>query len=136
TTSPYKRTSGTIHVTEGDHNEVEVIVEPMGILRGMVRRHGVPVPFARVGIYGPTPAGVTTDANGRYEARGLEPGQYGFYCDDRRRSAMYAEDRTVDLGPAETRERDIELAWGGSISGNVVDAQGNAVPGVAVSFRA
>ncbi|MDQ3364257.1 MAG: sigma-70 family RNA polymerase sigma factor [Myxococcota bacterium] len=135
-TRPYKRTSGPIRVAEGDHNVVEVVVEPMGILRGTVRRRGVPVPFARVGIHGPTRAGVTTDETGRYEARGLEPGQYGFYSDDRRRGAMFAQDRAVDLGPAETREYDIELAWGGSIAGHVVDVHGNAVSGVAVDFRA
>jgi hypothetical protein len=134
-TTPYKNTSDVIHVVEGDHNAVELSVEPMATLRGVVTRHGVPVPFARVDIKGPSRAGITADGSGRYEARGLDPGKYGFYCDDRERGAMYSEDRDVELGPGETREHDIELAWGGSISGQVVNSRGDPVPSVTVAFR-
>lgn len=134
-TTPYKNTSGTIHVTQGDHNAVELVVEQMGTLRGTVTRHGIPVPFARVDIAGPSRAGVTADGAGRYEARGLEPGKYGFYCDDRKRGAMFSEDRDVELGAGETREHNIELTWGATISGLVVNSRGEPVPSVTVAFR-
>ncbi|HEX7840365.1 MAG TPA: carboxypeptidase-like regulatory domain-containing protein, partial [Kofleriaceae bacterium] len=135
-TTPYRRTSGPVHVLEGDRNRAEIIVEPLGVLRGTIRRHGVPVPFARVDIAGPSRAGLTADAAGHYEARGLEPGKYGYYCDDRRLGAIFAEDRVVELGPGETREHDIELAWGGMIAGHVLDGHGDPVAGVEVRFQA
>lgn len=134
-TTPYRRTSGAIHVVEGDGNGAEITVEPLGVLRGTIRRNGVPVPFARVSISGPSRAGLTTDASGRYEARGLEAGAYIFYCDDRRRQAMFVEDG-VELGSGETREHDVELAWGGTITGRVVDKRGDPVMGVEVRFQA
>lgn len=136
TTAPYRRISGRVHILDGDRNTAEIDVVPLGTIRGTVRRHGVPVPFARVDIAGPTAAGLTTDASGHYEARGLEPGSYGFYCDDRQRGAMFAADRTFALALGETRERDIELAWGGTISGVVVDGRGAPVAGALVWFRA
>jgi RNA polymerase sigma factor (sigma-70 family) len=134
-TTPFKNTSGATHVVEGDHNAVELLVEPMGTFRGTVTRHGTPVPFARVDVAGPSRAGVTADAAGRYEAAGLEAGKYGFYCDDRKRGAMYTEDRDIELGPGETREHNIELSWGASISGRVVNNRGEPVPSVTVAFR-
>jgi RNA polymerase sigma-70 factor (ECF subfamily) len=130
-TTPYRRTSGAIHVVEGDGNRADITVEPLGVLRGTVRRLGVPVPFARVSIRGPSRAGLTANVAGYYEARGLDAGTYSFYCDDRRRGAMFAEDG-VELGPGETREHDVELAWGGAIGGRVVDGHGEPVSGVEV----
>jgi len=133
-TAPYRRTSAAIHVVEGDRNSAEVTVESLGTIRGTVRRHGEPVPYARVDINGPSKAGLTTDATGRYEARGLDAGKYAFYCDDRRRGAMATEDWVFELGPAETREHDIDLAWGGTISGRVVNRRGDPVAGVTARF--
>jgi hypothetical protein len=134
-TTPYRRASGSIHIVAGDRNTADVVVEELGVIRGVVRRRGVPVPYARVDIAGPSSAGLTTDASGRYEAKGLEPGKYGFYCDDRQRGAMFSQERTFELGLGETREHDIELAWGGRIAGNVVDGNGAPVAGAMVWFR-
>jgi hypothetical protein len=134
-TTPYQRTSGAIHVVEGDRNTALLVVAAMSTLRGTVRRHGVPVPFARVDVAGPSRAGVTADGAGHYDVHGLAPGTYGFYADDRRRGAMYSEPRDVELGAGETREHDIDLAWGATIAGHVVDAHGTGVAGVVVSFR-
>jgi protocatechuate 3,4-dioxygenase beta subunit len=136
TTTPYKRSSGVVHVVEGDRNNVEVEVEPMAVLRGTVRRRGAAVPYARVDIVGPSRAGLTADAFGRYEARGLEAGKYAFYCDDRRRGAMFAEGAVVEVGAGESREHDIDLAWGSTIAGRVVDGRGEPVAGALVWFRA
>lgn len=132
TTAPYRRTSGAVAVVAGDQNTTEISVEPLGTIRGTIRRHGRPVPYARIDIAGPSKAGLTSDAAGRYEAKGLEAGTYGFYCDDRQRGAMFAEERVFELGAGETRERDIELAWGGTIAGHVVDRVGAPVVGASV----
>jgi hypothetical protein len=48
---------------------------------------------------------------------------------------MFAEDG-FELGAAEAREHDIELAWGGTIAGHVVDTHGAPVAGAMVSFQA
>lgn len=133
-TTPFRRTSGPIHVVEGDGNRAEITVEPLGAVRGLIRRNGTPVPFARVSIRGPSSVGLTADASGHYEARGLEAGSYSFYCDDRRGGAMFAEDGIV-LGSGETREHDIELAWGGTIAGHVVDRHRAPIVGVGVAVR-
>ncbi len=135
TTAPYRRTSGTIAIVPGDRNTTEISVEPLGAIRGTIRRHGLPVPYARVDIAGPSKAGLTADAAGRYEAKGLEAGKYGFYCDDRQRGAMFVEDRVFELGAGETREHDVELAWGGTIAGHVVDRAGAPVVGASVWFQ-
>lgn len=134
-TTPYRRTSGAVHIVAGDRNTAEVVVEPLGVIRGTVRRKGAPVPFARVGIAGPSSAGLTADASGRFEAKGLEPGKYAFYCDDRQGRAMFADDRLFELGPGETREHDIDLTWGGTIAGHVVDGSGAPVAGAMVWWR-
>jgi hypothetical protein len=41
-----------------------------------------------------------------------------------------------ELGPGQTREHDIDLVWGGTISGHVVDGRGAPVEGAMVWFRA
>lgn len=134
-TTPYRRTSGPVRVLEGDQNRADIIVERLGVLRGTIRRNGVPVPYARVDISGPSRAGVTADAAGRYEVRGLEPGTYGYYCDDRRLGAMSTKRRALELGPGEAREYDIELEFGGTIAGQVVDERGAPVASVDVAFQ-
>ena len=134
-TTPFRRTSGAVSIVAGDRNTADVVVEALGVIRGVVRRRGAPVPYARVDIAGPSKAGLTADASGRYEAKGLEPGKYGFYCDDRQRGAMFFEDRVFELGLGETREHDVDLAWGGTIAGHVVDGDGAPVADAIVWFN-
>jgi RNA polymerase sigma factor (sigma-70 family) len=114
-------------------NTVTLEAEPLGRIRGVVRRHGEPVPYARIDINGPTKRGITSDGAGRYDLDGLEPGRYGFYADDQRRGAFISTS-SVTLGDGETRDYDLELAWGAQISGRVGDASGTPVPGVNVRF--
>jgi hypothetical protein len=48
---------------------------------------------------------------------------------------MMFEERVFELGLGETREHDIDLAWGGTIAGHVVDGSGAPVTGALVWFR-
>jgi RNA polymerase sigma-70 factor (ECF subfamily) len=114
-------------------NTITLDAEPLGRIRGVVRRHGEPVPYARIDMNGPTKRGITSDGAGRYDLDGLEPGAYGFYADDQRRGAFIAT-APVTLGDGETRDFDIELAWGAQISGMVGDASGAPVRGANVRF--
>jgi protocatechuate 3,4-dioxygenase beta subunit len=101
-----------------------------------VRRHGIPVPYARVDVGGVgLRGGLTADGAGRYQIDGLEPGEYGFWADDGRRGAFFAGEKLVKLGEGETREYDIELAWGARIVGTVVDRAGAPVANANVRFN-
>ncbi|NVB85383.1 MAG: sigma-70 family RNA polymerase sigma factor [Kofleriaceae bacterium] len=120
-------------ITVVDSTSVEIEVEPLATLSGVVRRHGIAIPFARVDIAGPSRAEVTADASGNYVAAGLVPGTYAIYADDRRRGAAVRED---GIEVATDQQHDIELAWGGRISGIVVDGRGAPVPNAHVVFVA
>ena len=98
-------------------NSIVLEAEPAGCIRGVVRRHGVPVAYARVDMGGTSGRGVTSDGAGRYKTDGLEPGKYGFYADDQRREA-FIETELITLKEAETRDYDIELAWGAPMHGH------------------
>jgi RNA polymerase sigma factor (sigma-70 family) len=135
TTAPFGiRSPRSVTVVAGDRNNVVLEVVPLAVVRGTVRRHGLPVPFARIGINGPSKVGTTTDAAGHYELAGLEPGTYGLLADDTRLGA-YIADVTLSLGLGEQRDFDVELAWGARIAGVVVDGHGAPVPGVLVRWN-
>jgi RNA polymerase sigma-70 factor (ECF subfamily) len=109
----------------------------LGRIRGVVRRHGAPVPFARVDIGGiGKRGGLTADAAGHYELDGLELGSYGVYADDARRTAYFTAGDVVKLGEGETREYDVDLKWGARVSGTVVDGGGKPVANANVRFDA
>jgi RNA polymerase sigma factor (sigma-70 family) len=114
-------------------NTVTLDAEPLGRIRGVVRRHGAPVPYARIDMNGPVKRGITSDGAGRYDLDGLEPGPYEFYADDQRRGAFIST-APVTLGEGQTLDHDLELAWGAQISGMVDDASGAPVRGVNVRF--
>ncbi len=134
--APVKLISNPVELVAGD-NSVTLEAQPLGRIRGFVRRHGQPVPFARVDIAGgPSAVGITADATGHYEADGLEAGSYGFYADDGHRGAYFTGGDLVTVADGETRDYDVELVWGARISGTVVDASGAPVPNVSVRFRA
>jgi len=141
--SPYRvRAPEAVVVVAGD-NDVTLEVEALGGLRGTVRRHGEPVPGARV-CAGRKPEGGApperntcgnADPGGRYELAGLAPGTYGLFADDAAAGAGVHGVR-VALAAAEQRELDLELTDGARIAGVVVDATGAPVPGVHLRFAA
>src|SRR5262249_40599115 len=122
TAAPVRVVAPPSTLVAGD-NPIVLEAEPLGRIRGVVRRHGAPVPYARVDLNGPTRRGITTDGAGRFDLEGLEPGRYGFYADDRRRGAFITFE-SITLADGETRDQDIELAWGAQISGTVADSSG------------
>jgi RNA polymerase sigma factor (sigma-70 family) len=134
--APMRVISPPVELVEGE-NTIVLEGVPLGRIRGVVRRHGVPVPYARVDIGGiGKRGGLTADGAGRYEVDGLEPGEYGFYADDARRGAYFTGGNLVKLGDGETREYDIELAWGARIAGTVVDQSGAPLANMNVRFSA
>lgn len=134
TAAPVRVVNRPAELIAGD-NSITLEGQPLGRIRGVVRRHGVPVPYARIDINGPTKRGITSDGTGRYDLDGLEVGRYSFYADDQRRGA-YIAGAMLTIGNAETRDYDIELAWGAQIAGIVVDSRGAPVADVNVRFTA
>lgn len=132
TAEPVRVVTPPSTLVAGD-NAIVLDAEPLGRIRGGVRRHGLPVPYARVDMNGPVRRGITADGAGRYELDGLEPGNYHFYADDQHRGA-FVSTGAVPLGEGETRDHDIELTWGAQISGTVVDPSGAPVANVSVRF--
>ncbi len=108
---PMHVVSQPIALVAGD-NRVAIATQPLGRIRGVVRRHGEPVPYARLDCGGVSVGrGINADGAGRFELAGLEAGQYSFYADDARRGAVFAGE-FPPLGDGETLDHDIELAWG------------------------
>ena len=81
TAEPVRVATPPMLLVAGD-NTITLEGEPLGRIRGVVRRHGAPVPYARIDMNGAARRGVTTDGTGRYDLEGLEPGKYFFYADD------------------------------------------------------
>jgi RNA polymerase sigma factor (sigma-70 family) len=136
TAGPYRvRSPATAAVAAGTRNDVVLEVEPLGLLRGTVRRHGVPVPGARVCAARrrpPNTCGVA-DPLGRYELGGLEPGDYAVFADDTQVGA-FVHDVKLTLALGEHRELELELAGGARITGTVSDRGGVSAAGVHVRF--
>lgn len=137
TALPMRVVSPPVALVAGD-NRVTLATQALGTIRGFVRRHGVPVPFARIDMGDKartTLRGFNADGTGHYVAAGLEPGTYGFYADDQQRAANIEIEDSVLVGEGETRDFDIELAWSAKIRGSVVDAGGRPVAGAQVQLQ-
>ncbi len=128
TALPMRVVSSPFALVAGD-NRITIDTQPLGKIRGFVRRHGAVVPYARVGI---AHRGVNADSTGHYEIAGLEPGKYDYYADDSRRGSYIAGHLPSPLGEGEIRDFDVELAWGARVTGTVVDATGQLVAGAQV----
>ena len=108
-------------------------------IRGVVRQpdNGPPIAGATVGaILGRSqPGRAITDDQGRYEIEGLEPGLYRIQVQGPRRAAGFPEMVTKRATvPAEgSLTVDIELPQHASISGRVVDQNGEPLPGAVVA---
>ena len=115
-------------------------------LRGTVRDAAArPVSGARVRIGGfaqvkdpepgyvanspPPPVDVRTDANGRYEVRGLPPEQVFVRARSATSSATW---QLLTLQAGEAQQLDVLLPDGGSIAGFVRDEEGNGIAGARI----
>ncbi len=120
-----------IHVDTADVSGVKIEVTSRASVTGRVTHAGKPVEGAdvRVGYQH-----VVTDAEGRYEVRGLEAGTYRVYGESTR-LGVFSPGPRVDLGAHDRKTGvDVELDLAGSISGKVVDQEGAPAVGVLVSF--
>lgn len=136
TASPYRvRSPATATVTAGARHDIVIEVEPLGSLRGTVRRHGAVVPGARICALRrrpPNTCGIG-DPLGRYELVGLEPGDYAVFADDAQVGA-FVRDVKVSLALGEHRELALELVGGARITGTVSERDGAPAAGVHVRF--
>jgi eukaryotic-like serine/threonine-protein kinase len=101
-------------------------------LHGRVLRHGRPVSGATISFEGGQLASrltVTSNADGRYEIRALRRGHYGLICMAPDHDAKGMHEVTLDRDDV---TMDLDLDEESTISGVVVDEQGNPVPGVHV----
>ena len=115
--------------------DVVIEVEPLGGLRGTVRRNGAVVPGARVCAMRRRPPNTcgAAGADGRYELAELEPGDYAVYADDAQVGA-FVRDVKLTLALGEHRELALELADGARITGTVSDPGGAPAAGAHVRF--
>lgn len=127
----------SFRVERGEHEDIVIEVEALGSIVGRVVRGRRPVAGARVQIHGPNErelAPIRTDADGRFEARGLHPGPWALFGESERDGRFGRAPETVQVTRGATEEVTIDLAYGAAIAGVVVDQDGAPVPGVAVHF--
>jgi RNA polymerase sigma factor (sigma-70 family) len=137
TASPYRvRSPDDVVVAAGARGDVVLEVEPLAVLRGVVRHHGTPAARARVCAWlrdhGPTSC-VNADAQARFELPELAAGDYSLFADDPELGAA-VHDVQLALGEGEQKTLDLALTGGERIAGTVVDPAGAPVAGARVRF--
>ena len=123
-------TPKTVDTTGGSAENVTVEVAELAALRGKVLRKGKPVSDTVV----QTSIGqsASSDAEGKYEIRGLPPGELQVTAQSFGSVTAFAPFQKVKLTAGTDTELDIDLTGGAEVHGTVVDATGNPVPGVYV----
>jgi len=127
----------TFRVTQPEHTGVTLEVESLGTITGHVVRNKRPVAGARIDIHGPNENDldeIRTNADGRFEARGLRPGPWTLFAGYDREGA-FGGPKTVKLERGATADVTIDLTFAASIAGRVIDQTGAPVAGVAVWFE-
>jgi RNA polymerase sigma factor (sigma-70 family) len=127
----------TFEIVRPEHDDVTIEVDPLGVIAGRVLRRGRPVDAARIELRGPNSAEVEpvrTGLDGRFEARGLGPGEWRVIGSSERDGA-FSPAQEVHLERGQRAEVTIDLSYGAAISGVVVDQDGAPVPAVSVEFR-
>jgi RNA polymerase sigma factor (sigma-70 family) len=127
----------TFEVIRPEHDDVIIEVDALGVIAGKVLRRGRPVDTALIVLRGPNSAElgpVRTGVDGRFEARGLRPGEWRVIGSSDWEGAFGAA-QEVHLERGQRAEVTIDLANGAAISGVVVDQDGAPVPAVSVEFR-
>lgn len=128
----------TFRVTEREHAGIVIEVEPLGAIVGRVVRNRLPVADARVVISGPNEGDlpmVRSDADGRFEVRGLWAGPWTLYASDEAAGAFGRAPKTIHITAGNTEEVTIDLPYSASVTGTVVDQHGVPVPAVHVELH-
>lgn len=118
-----------------DRDDVAIEVSNLATLRGRTLHAGKPAPRTEIHTNG---AGenhdTVSDGDGVYEIRGLRAGTHKIFALSNEAGA-FGEGLEVTLAEGETKTNvDIDMPWGGTISGTVVDQDGKPVGGVYVQF--
>lgn len=136
-TSPHKlRSPASVHVTPGEQS-IELEVEQLGSIVGTVRHKGTAIPNTLVGAKGTVwtnTRSVETDARGRFVFDDLEPDEYLLWAHSPAAGAFVILDERIRVELGTRSEMDLELRFGSSIAGSVVDSNGAPVAGAFVTF--
>lgn len=128
----------TFTVSRPEHTGVVIEIAPLGSIVGTVVRKGQPVAGANVelnGINSNELGPLRTDDAGRFEARGLRPGKWIAFASSDREGAFGRVATDIQLAAGETKEVTIDMAYGATIAGTVVDQDGAPVPSVTVVYQ-
>ena len=119
-------------LARAEDRTVEIRLGPgCGVEFLVVNLRGEPVADAKIqGTGAGSPVYGSTDASGRFERRDLAPGRYHMILDAKIRGHAQSE---LELKPGETTRWDVKLDPGRTLTGVLVDARGNPLPGWIVS---
>lgn len=118
-----------------DRDGIVIDVAELGVIAGRTLRDGKPIPRVNVQLIGDGGRDqVTSDGAGHYEARGLAAGTFKLYATAPEAGA-FSGPAEVTLAAAEHKENvDLDVPYGASIAGKVVDQDGKPVANVYVRF--
>jgi hypothetical protein len=140
--APYEVKGGNeIDINRAVVDGVRLDVGKVATVRGRVTRHGVPVagadilyePAPQTTLHSPPPT-ARSNAVGDFVMEAIPPGPGRLVAIDYR-SKAFTEWVPINLGPAEDKSLDLDLACAGEVKGFVVDEAGNAVGGVYVRIE-
>ncbi|MBA3391276.1 MAG: sigma-70 family RNA polymerase sigma factor [Deltaproteobacteria bacterium] len=136
-TSPYRlRSPASIRISPGEQS-VDLDVEQLGSIVGTVRRKGKAIPNTLVGTSGTKWTNRRTtesDETGRFVFDDLAADEYLLFGHSPAAGAFVNLDKRIRVEPGTRTEMDVELRYGASISGSVVDTKGSPVAGAFVNF--
>lgn len=137
-TSPYRlRSPATVQIAAGEQR-VDLEVEKMGSLSGIVRRQGKPVSHALVRASASKWTNSrTTETNelGQYAFEDLDADTYKLFAHSPAAGAFVDLEKPIRIELGVSTQVDIDLRYAAGISGTVVDAKSAPVAGVFVSFQ-
>ena len=135
---------GGVHVEEGRTNFLEVRLVPGATVTGTAfTEGGVPAEGVSISIYKrnsyevnrrvfPWPS-ARTDAEGSFELRFVPPGNQHFHADAPEQSGLGSDSSTLALEPGDSKEWHAVLSTGLTITGKLVDGEGNPIEGWSVN---
>ncbi|MBL9019612.1 MAG: carboxypeptidase regulatory-like domain-containing protein, partial [Myxococcales bacterium] len=133
--TPYEVLSPANIVVKTDRDEVVIEVASLGVIAGRTLRDKKPVPRVEVRVIGGgEDIVVTSDDQGHYEAKGLAAGTFKLYPHAKEVGAFGGETQVV-LKAAERKDNvDLDVPFGATIDGKVVDQEGKPVANVYVRY--
>ena len=133
--TPYEVISPASVTTTADRDGVVIDVSSLGVIAGRTLRDKKPVPRVDVRVVG---GGgnvmVTSDDSGHYEVTGLAAGTYTLHPNAKEAGA-FGNPKEVVLAAAERKDNvDLDVPFGATIDGKVIDQDGKPVANVYVRY--